>query len=184
MTNKHLSIFVYGTLKRGQVRERMWPRKPVRVEAATTAGALFDLGPYPALVQGSDVVEGELWHIAAGDMGETLRTLDEVEGYLPEGVNLYERRVVTCRSETGQMLQAWAYFYARVESLAGKTAVKPGGDGCCRWPERSHSDSRVEPNVEKVEREVGGDEHARDGEGARLGHGVVEIMHGGGDVTP
>lgn len=103
------------------------------------AGALFDLGPYPALVQGSDVVEGELWHIAAEDLDKTLRTLDEVEGYLPEGTNLYERRVVTCCSEAGQKVQAWAYFYGRVESLAGKTPIKPGGDGCCRWPESKRS---------------------------------------------
>lgn len=57
--NRHLPIFVYGTLKRGEEREAMWPRWPVRVEAATTLGILYDIGPYPALAAGDDVVEGE-----------------------------------------------------------------------------------------------------------------------------
>jgi gamma-glutamylcyclotransferase (GGCT)/AIG2-like uncharacterized protein YtfP len=53
-------VFVYGTLQRGGVRERCWPRKPIYVEVARVRGALYDLGPYPALVEGSDFVAGEL----------------------------------------------------------------------------------------------------------------------------
>lgn len=134
--NERLPIFVYGTLKRGQVRERMWPKEPVRVEVATTLGRLFDLGPYPALVSGDDVVEGELWHDSSDDIDETLQTLDEIEEVHPNGQGLYERRIVTCRNEAGQMLKAFAYFYARISELTGKTPIASGDDGRCRWPDR------------------------------------------------
>jgi gamma-glutamylcyclotransferase (GGCT)/AIG2-like uncharacterized protein YtfP len=69
-------VFVYGTLKRGQVRERSWPRQPLAVEPAWTLGRLFDLGPYPGLLAGTDRVLGELWRFAAEDLPETLRVLD------------------------------------------------------------------------------------------------------------
>ena len=131
--NESLPVFVYGTLKRGEERERLWPNKPRKVEIATTLGKLYDLGPYPGLVEGDDVVEGELWHLAPEDVDETLRALDAVEGFLPEGTNLFERRVVKCRNAAGQMLKAYAYFYAQPANLAGKTALRSGGDGCVRW---------------------------------------------------
>src|SRR5687767_8797421 len=111
--NELLPIFVYGTLKRGEEREGKWPKRPTRVTMATTLGKLYDLGPYPALAQGDDVVAGELWHLAPLDVEQALKTLDAVEGVLPEGTGLYERRVVRCRNEAGQMMNAYAYFYAR-----------------------------------------------------------------------
>ena len=49
-------VFVYGTLKRGEARARLWPRKPQAVEPATVRGTLYDLGDYPALVPGDDTV--------------------------------------------------------------------------------------------------------------------------------
>lgn len=131
--NQQLPIFVYGTLKRGESREPLWPAQPARVEGATTLGSLYDLGPYPALIPGSDVVAGELWHISPADLEATLARLDGIEGFLPEGNNLYERRVVRCRNEAGQMLEAYTYLYARQEELAGKAPLRSGGDGCVRW---------------------------------------------------
>lgn len=126
---EYLPIFVYGTLKRGQVREGMWPRKPLRVEGATTLGTLYDLGPYPALVSGEDVVEGELWIVAPADLVETLRVLDKIEEVRPDGQGLYERRIITCRSEAGEMHRAYAYYYARLDDLAGRAPIKSGGGG-------------------------------------------------------
>ena len=61
-------IFVYGTLKRGEVRETSWPRQPVSIEWGTLAGRLHDLGPYPALVEGEDKVLGELWQVEPADL--------------------------------------------------------------------------------------------------------------------
>lgn len=131
--NEPLPIFVYGTLKRGEERATLWPCKPQRVEVATTLGRLFDLGPYPALVAGDDVVEGELWYVTPEDLPGVLQALDRIEGFVSEGNSLYQRRAVTCRNAAGQMLAAYAYFYARPADLAGKTPLAAGGDGCSRW---------------------------------------------------
>jgi gamma-glutamylcyclotransferase (GGCT)/AIG2-like uncharacterized protein YtfP len=128
-----LPIFVYGTLQRGQERERLWPQRPLRVEEATTVGRLYDLGPYPALVPGDDVVEGELWYVAAEDLSATLKTLDRIEEYSQGSQNLYERRAVRCRNVAGQIREAYAYFYAREADLAGKSPLPHGANGCCRW---------------------------------------------------
>jgi gamma-glutamylcyclotransferase (GGCT)/AIG2-like uncharacterized protein YtfP len=86
------TIFVYGTLQRGQRREPCWPCAPQCVTPGFVAGRLYDLGPYPALVEGDGVVSGELWELPPEAMPETLAVLDEIEGYGgPAGENLYWR---------------------------------------------------------------------------------------------
>jgi gamma-glutamylcyclotransferase (GGCT)/AIG2-like uncharacterized protein YtfP len=129
-----LAIFVYGTLKRGHVREACWPRRPVKVEAAAVRGTLYDLGPYPALVEGSDLVAGELWHFAAEDLPATLAALDRIEGYSGGAGDLYRRAVIECRSDDGTV-KAWTYWYARATELETAQRVKPDKDGLCRWPD-------------------------------------------------
>ncbi len=92
MHDQPQALFVYGTLKRGECRQERWPRPPVEVRAATLRAALYDLGPYPAIGTGEDLVAGELWFIAAEQMDETLRVLDEIEGFGQGGTDLYTRR--------------------------------------------------------------------------------------------
>lgn len=127
-------VFAYGTLKRGQCRQRYWPRQPVRIVAATIRGRLYDLGPFPALLEGSDVIEGELWQFAPGDMEQTLAVLDEVEQAAGEGRHLYERRVVYCTTAQGDEIPAWVYFLANPSAREGAPLVVPSADGRCRWP--------------------------------------------------
>jgi gamma-glutamylcyclotransferase (GGCT)/AIG2-like uncharacterized protein YtfP len=66
-----LPLFVYGTLKRGESREKKWPFPPVKVLPATTRAALYDLGPYPAIGPGDDTIVGELWFLREEDVAET-----------------------------------------------------------------------------------------------------------------
>lgn len=88
-------VFVYGTLRQGQCRENLWPRRPLSVAVAYVRGHLFDLGPYPAMLAGGDPIRGECWALRGEDIEETLRVLDEIEGFgQPHEVDLYERRVV------------------------------------------------------------------------------------------
>jgi gamma-glutamylcyclotransferase (GGCT)/AIG2-like uncharacterized protein YtfP len=79
MASPPSAVFVYGTLKRGEVRARSWPRLPLKVDPATVRGTLFDLEAYPALVEGNQIVAGELWHFAPDDIPETLAVLDMIE---------------------------------------------------------------------------------------------------------
>ena len=46
----------------------MWPRPAVKIERTTSQGRLYDLGAYPAMVEGADTIDGELWHVAAEDV--------------------------------------------------------------------------------------------------------------------
>lgn len=133
MPNDHLPIFVYGTLKRGEERERMWPRPAIKVEQATTAGCLFDLGPYPALVEGAETIEGELWYVAVEDLDETLAALDEIECFGNDGVDLYVRRIVPCLTGNGETQRAYTYFFANPAELMDAQAIVPDRDGKCRW---------------------------------------------------
>jgi gamma-glutamylcyclotransferase (GGCT)/AIG2-like uncharacterized protein YtfP len=87
-------VFVYGTLKPGQL---YWPRISawvVYTEEASVRGELFDtvLG-YPAAVFGdNDVVEGVLLHVPAAVLDKVLAVMDEIE---VEGKEYRRVRVLT-----------------------------------------------------------------------------------------
>jgi gamma-glutamylcyclotransferase (GGCT)/AIG2-like uncharacterized protein YtfP len=92
---KTAKLFVYGTLKRGQLRGAMWPRAAVSICSAVVRGELWDLGSYPGLTIGTDWCLGELWSIAIDDLSVTLSVLDEIEGYCEEADSgLYLRRSI------------------------------------------------------------------------------------------
>lgn len=127
------AVFVYGTLMRGECRARYWPHEPVAVESATIVGRLYDLGPYPALGPGEDVIRGEVWHLAAEHVAETLRVLDEVEGATQLQTAYYRRIAVTCRMDSGGKCRAWAYEFGDLERLANARVILPDPRGECVW---------------------------------------------------
>lgn len=134
MNEPALPIFVYGTLQRGQCREPCWPRMPLRVEPATVRGALYDLGPYPALADGDDTIAGELWHLGEGDLPVTLAALDRVEGFAGQANDLYHRVTITCQT-AGRPVEAWTYRYARPGHLKPSQRILPNPvTGQIRWP--------------------------------------------------
>ena len=126
-------FFVYGTLKRGELRESAWPHAPVAISPASVTGQLYDLGPYPALAEGTDRVLGEFWAFKPEDMAATISSLDHVEGYAQSPHDLYERRPVACELADGSHVLAWAYFFARLARLTSASRIEPDGDGVCRW---------------------------------------------------
>lgn len=85
-------VFVYGTLRRGDVRDitRLLPA-PQFVGMGSVAGVLYDLGPYPGvLLGGDDRVQGEVYVISA----DLERLLDEIEEVWPQQSGEYSRREV------------------------------------------------------------------------------------------
>jgi gamma-glutamylcyclotransferase (GGCT)/AIG2-like uncharacterized protein YtfP len=138
MTAPIHSVFVYGTLQQGECRERCWPRPPRKIEPATVRGVLYDLGPYPALIDGDDLVAGELWHLAPEDVSITLAELDRVEAFTTAPDDLYRRVVVTCQTNTSTV-QAWTYQYARTADLKPAQRILPSTAGLCRWKRSSDS---------------------------------------------
>jgi gamma-glutamylcyclotransferase (GGCT)/AIG2-like uncharacterized protein YtfP len=127
-------VFVYGTLKRGQCRERCWPHRPLQVHEATILAALYDLGPYPAIALGEDQVRGEVWEIAAEHVDETISVLDRVEGHEQLGNDLYVRRVAVCHLEDGREIEAWTYYYGDVSRLIESQRIRPTATGWAVWP--------------------------------------------------
>jgi len=138
------AVFVYGTLQRGECRAHYWPHPPQQVEDGTIRGRLYNLGPFPALTEGGDAVAGELWTIAPKHIEQTLAVLDEVEAAAGPG-QLYQRRLVTCRTASGREAAAHVYFYARPEDLQGYPTIAPSDDGRCHW---KHVTNRPRHEVE------------------------------------
>lgn len=131
------SVFVYGTLQRGECRDSCWPFPPGRVERARIRAQLFDLGEYPAIVLGDDWVLGECWQFAPAEMARTLSILDDIEGYSGSPDDLYCRQVVEFErldAEAEQEGQAYAYFFAQPHRLLqiGRRILPV--DGVCCWP--------------------------------------------------
>jgi gamma-glutamylcyclotransferase (GGCT)/AIG2-like uncharacterized protein YtfP len=114
-------LFVYGTLRRGDVR---WPLlqpyvaspEPISDEVD---GSLYDTGnDYPAARFGTGgVIRGEVFEIATGRLEECLAHMDEVEGTV---AGLYRRLALT----TVSGVQVWAYEYG---AGLGLTPI-PSGD--------------------------------------------------------
>jgi gamma-glutamylcyclotransferase (GGCT)/AIG2-like uncharacterized protein YtfP len=90
LSSRH--VFVYGTLRRGDVRDitRLLPT-PRFVGMASVAGVLYDLGPYPGLVLGGEGrVTGEVYAITP----ELERQLDAIEEVWPQQTGEYAKREV------------------------------------------------------------------------------------------
>ena len=153
-----LPVFVYGTLQRGEEREPLWPCKPLRIAAATTRGHLYDLGPYPALTAGTDVVLGELWYVPLENLPEVLRTLDAIEGFRGAPDDLYRRETIPCQplfeldpelpsesaaspsteselahSAAEPAIAAYSYLFTQTGRLNRGLRVRANAAGYCCW---------------------------------------------------
>ncbi|MCC5786726.1 MAG: gamma-glutamylcyclotransferase [Phycisphaerales bacterium] len=124
------SVFVYGTLKRGQCRETCWPAAPVDVRPAQVQGLLYDLGAYPALRNGEGRVAGELWEFAPEHMPRVLEVLDMVEGYADSPSDLYRRVQVEVRCGEGRVT-AWTYVLCEEPPSSSRILAEPA-----EWPLR------------------------------------------------
>ena len=130
------TVFVYGTLKRGQCRESMWPVAPRRIQWGWIRGTLFDRQDYPAMTAGQDRVLGELWSFDADQVDAVLEVLDQIEGTNQPGqADLYHRVVtaVAADDET-QLGEAWTYHYASDPLLDGFQRLLPDRTRYVRWP--------------------------------------------------
>ena len=129
------NFFVYGTLKRRECREMMWPRTPIVVEEAWVLGELYDAGAYPALVAGNDKVLGELWTFPSRDFEAIVRVLDEIEEYRAnDPFSLYNRELIDCETISGRRTTAHTYLYARLKDLPlFKRLLADDGDEFTSW---------------------------------------------------
>ena len=131
------AVFVYGTLKRGQCREAMWPERPIRILEACVRGKLYNRSDYPAMTPGQDCVMGEVWEFDDALMPVVLHTLDQIEGTNQPGFdNLYQRVIVEIMSLDDHPLgRAYTYHYATDPESEGFERISPriAGDYVA-WP--------------------------------------------------
>jgi gamma-glutamylaminecyclotransferase len=103
-----VTLFVYGTLKRGDCRHSVLAGQTFQGQARTAPRyRMYNVGSYPALVETPDglAIEGELWQVDA----TCLARLDEVEG-VAEG--LYQRRAIQL-AEPFTDVSAQSYFFLK-----------------------------------------------------------------------
>ena len=121
-------IFFYGSLMRAFARTRSLrvERDLSFVGAGSVAGALYEVGIYPALVPDPDGrVVGEVHQMS--HPGRVLQVLDEYEGCSLESpeTSLYLRRITRAKLVSGETIEAWAYFY---NAPTGQARRIPSGD--------------------------------------------------------
>lgn len=118
------ALFVYGTLKRGQLNGPLLAPYRRSVEPAWTRGHLYDLGLFPALVRGEGTVQGEIVRLAAADLARVLPILDQLEDYRPnDAVNsIYLRRVIDVWTASGEHERAYAYCFNRDHTALPRVA--------------------------------------------------------------
>lgn len=91
-TPRHVYLFVYGTLRRGEKRgiTRLQPA-PQFVGLAHVPGVLYHLGGYPGLVLGGQSrVLGEVYDITPA----LERQLDQIEEVWPQATGEYAKREI------------------------------------------------------------------------------------------
>ncbi len=120
-------VFVYGTLRRGDVRDitRLQPA-PQFIGMGSVAGVLYDLGPYPGLLLGGEGrVLGEVYGISA----ELEQGLDEIEEVWPQQTGEYSKREVTVQMDGGPAIAGPVCLVYEINAsrLAGCPVI-PSGD--------------------------------------------------------
>ena len=150
-----VTLFFYGTLKRGHANHDLLCSGYSRVEEATARGRLYHLpSGYPALVVPKEDIratgtanpihdaseqqrldhpgayrsEGTVVfgeHFVFDDPEERLPALDRLEGFDPGRTSLYHRVLIPVEISGGAGVLAWAYI---IEESWG--IYLPGG----RWP--------------------------------------------------
>ena len=129
------TFFVYGTLKQGHRNSNCWPKSPLSIATATIEGELYDLGDYPALIEGGSLVQGELWEFASKDIPVTVAALDRVEWFQQDDHDLYIRRVASAFRTDGQVVCCYCYYFANKSDLVGVSKIRRNADGLLIWTE-------------------------------------------------
>ncbi len=124
MTLNQIRVFVYGTLKPGEVNyQRLCVGKVVGEVEAIAFGQLFDLPlGYPGMTIGKSPIQGFVLTFADATI---LSILDQLEDYDPnrsEVENEYNRQLIETFDLSGKSIGlVWVYLmrFERVQKLGG-----------------------------------------------------------------
>lgn len=125
-----IPIFVYGTLREGFYNfERILKGRTTNIQLATIEGYdMLNLGSYPGIITGDNVVHGELLSINPNVYLQTLQVLDKLEGYDPsqKSKSLYHREIQKVKLEDGTVVDAYIYIYNRKRGITGFSPIESG----------------------------------------------------------
>jgi gamma-glutamylcyclotransferase (GGCT)/AIG2-like uncharacterized protein YtfP len=109
-------LFVYGTLRPGcgHPMAKYLADHGQLIGAAKVAGRLYDLGPFPGLVEpvaADHWVRGEVYELS--DWEHTLAEIDRYEDSVNDSPlpMLFERLAAEVTLEDGRVLWTWVYWY-------------------------------------------------------------------------
>ncbi|PPS45177.1 gamma-glutamylcyclotransferase [Chroococcidiopsis sp. TS-821] len=130
-----INIFVYGTLKPGEVNyQRYCAGKVLQQRRAIAFGQLYELPfGYPAMTSGEHRVQGFVLSFADA---EILTYLDLLEDYNPqrpmEENEYYRQQIDTYNLDLSFLASAWAYFMTlkQVNDFGAKLLPDGWWSGC------------------------------------------------------
>lgn len=110
-----MNFFVYGTLMEGFENYRIYLEGKVKaIRKATVEGIIYHLPEgYPAMLPGRGWVKGEVIEVTDSEILEEIDLLEEYRGDGEE--NLYDRLLVEAKTERGEKISCWTYFYRNKE---------------------------------------------------------------------
>lgn len=120
MTERH--VFVYGTLRRGEVNDinRLLPAPRLEGQGVIL-GTMYHLGAYPGVVLGpGGVVVGEVYLIEPA----LERILDKIEGIEAGSQSEYVKRELMVKTDEGQL--ACLVYEIKSEVAMGKPVIANG----------------------------------------------------------
>ncbi|SDA45131.1 gamma-glutamylcyclotransferase family protein [Methanobrevibacter millerae] len=97
------NVFVYGTLMKGEGNARYLQNSAFLCTAVITGYQMYDVGWYPAIVSGDNLITGELYRVPIKDMP----AIDMLEG---EGT-LYIKKCERVTDSKGNTTFAFVYIY-------------------------------------------------------------------------
>ena len=106
LVNKYFltrKVFVYGTLMNGEANHGYLEKSICLGKAAIEGYDMYDVGWYPAIVDGDNLIIGELYQVPLSDM----QSIDMLEG---EG-SLYVKKCETVTCADGNETLAYVYVY-------------------------------------------------------------------------
>ena len=134
---KRINLFVYGSLREGFFNyEKYLDGKVARKYDARIANMKLYHMPYkgyPAITLGTDIVNGEIMVLREECYEETMKAMDQMEGFIFEGNpdNEYHKVIMEAENlHTNQMELCYVYFYNqdRDRLFDGNAIYLPDGD--------------------------------------------------------
>ena len=149
---KRINLFVYGSLREGFFNYEKYLKGNVAetAPARLTNMKLYHMPykGYPAIMFGKDTVMGEIMILHEEIYEETMRAMDEMEGFISEGnpENEYHKVVLEAENlETNEKEPCFVYFYNKEkDELFDSNAIYiPHGD----WKEHMLSGDADEESI-------------------------------------